>query len=134
MSRMYCMSVEIKNFDIMNKPDIKDAAARIWHGFSNWSAIGHWPVIGHPGGSEPEFSLLSEGNGGLMSGESEGEFTDRLARAIWEANDGYCLIYVTATCLEDLPCTYHDRNKKDYKRLLEQPGGADEEDKEEEEG
>jgi hypothetical protein len=54
------------------------------------------------------------GESSLCGGESEEEFTDRLAEAIWRANEKYCQVTVTATLLENLPSEMHIRGDDDY--------------------
>jgi hypothetical protein len=51
---------------------------------------------------EPRF-LSAYGESYLGGGESEEQFTDRIALAVWKANGGYCHIEVIATYLEELP-------------------------------
>lgn len=55
----------------------------------------------------------------LCGGETEEEFTDRLAVAIWKANQGYCEVEVLAFYLEELPYEQHVREEDDYKKLME---------------
>jgi hypothetical protein len=64
-------------------------------------------------------TLTGHGMGSLCGGESEEEFSDRLATAIWKANGAYCEVEVQASYLEDdPPCEDHLRGKNDYKRLM----------------
>lgn len=63
-------------------------------------------------------TLTGKGIGSLCGGESEEEFADRLAIAIWKANGSYCEIEVQALYLEDLPYEQHIREEDDYKRLM----------------
>ena len=62
--------------------------------------------------------LTAKAFGTLCGGESDEEFTDRLAMAIWKANQGYCEVEVQALYLEDLPYEQHVREKEDYQRLM----------------
>ena len=62
----------------------------------------------------------------LCAGESEEEFTDRLAKAVWTANGKYCEVEVQALYLEELPYEQHVREsrfKNGYCRLCEQRYG-----------
>jgi len=54
----------------------------------------------------------------LAGGESEEEFTERLAVAIWRANGGFCEVVVSATFLENLPYEIHMLDEDDYERLM----------------
>jgi hypothetical protein len=58
--------------------------------------------------------LTATGTGNLCGGETEEEFAGRLADAIWAANDEYCYIEVSATCLDDLPYETHILDEEAY--------------------
>jgi len=47
--------------------------------------------------------VIATAQGSLCGGEEEHEFANRLVRAVWKANGGYCYVEVQATCLEELP-------------------------------
>ena len=55
----------------------------------------------------------------LCGGESEKEFADRLAKAVWKANGkpGQCM---EATYLENLPYETCNRGTKAYTRLMDE--------------
>ena len=55
----------------------------------------------------------------FAGGETEEEFTERLAVAIWRANGGYCEVIVNATFLENLPYEIHTLDEDDYERLIQ---------------
>jgi len=103
MSRLYNMGVEISGFSAARVEDIKTAAEEEWP-FGDWA--------------EREGELTSLAESTLCGGETEDEFADRLAKAIWTANNAFCLVTVHATCLEHLPCEIHSRDESDYDRLL----------------
>jgi len=78
-------------------------------------------------GEDPDvFSLLPTymqitARGNLCGGESEEEFADRLAAAIWRANScAYCKVEVRATFLEDVPYETHVRDREAFKRLKDE--------------
>ena len=58
--------------------------------------------------------LRGNGECTLCGGETEDEFTDRLAAAIWKANGKYCEVEVQALCLEEPPYEQHIRDEDDY--------------------
>ena len=58
--------------------------------------------------------LTARAEGALCSGETEEEFADRIAGAVWEANGGYCQVTVCATYLEPPPCEEHVRDERDF--------------------
>lgn len=59
------------------------------------------------------------GQSSLTAGETEEEFADRIAKAIWEANGEYCDVTVHATYLESLPLNTYFRSEDDYERIME---------------
>jgi hypothetical protein len=63
-------------------------------------------------------TLTGKGIESLCGGETEEEFTDRLARAVWKANGRYCEVEVQALYLEELPYERHVREEEDYQRLM----------------
>jgi hypothetical protein len=63
-------------------------------------------------------TLTGNGIGSFCGGEDEDEFSDRLAKAIWEANGKYCEVEVQALYLEELPYEHHVREEDDYERLM----------------
>ena len=67
---------------------------------------------------ENDGQMFGYGEGRLGGGESEEEFADRLARAIWNANGAFCEIEVRATYLDDLPYVDYCRDEDDYGRLI----------------
>jgi hypothetical protein len=97
------MGVEINGFSAARVEDIKTAAEEECP-FAGWL--------------EREGELTSSAESSLCGGETEEEFADRLAKAIWTANKAFCLVDVRATYLDDLPCEIHSRDESDYERLL----------------
>ena len=103
MSRCYGMQVLIDNVQEDRIPNIKEAAEQEWK-FHDWTQ----------GEQNSPTNLAAYGEGSLCGGESEEEFTDRLACAIWKANGKFCQVTVQATDLEDLPFESHERDEEDY--------------------
>ena len=104
MSRMYAMAVEIRGFRPEALEAIKAAVGEEWD-FGEWYEI-------------PDEKLVhSDGDGTLAGGESEAEFAERLAKAIWRANRAYCEVTVHATYMEDLPYETYSLTEEDYERL-----------------
>ena len=109
MSRFYEMSVTIGEYNPEKEGIIQNAAQEQWPFNEDWQE-GHNPDIGEP-------STFNYGQGNLCGGESEEEFKDRLAKAIWKANKGFCKVSVRATYMEDLPFEEYDVDEEDYERL-----------------
>ena len=103
MSRYYSMYVTVSNVAPEKRDRVKEAANGEW-GFGNWRFPGS------------ELTACAEGQ--LCGGETEAEFSQRLAKAIWEANGGYCKVEVNATYLEELPYETYCLDEGDYQRLV----------------
>lgn len=104
MSRYYEMRLTIREFDL-EKVDAITAACKE-----------EWPFedVEVERGRYPEINSCSDGS--LYGGESEEEFADRLAEAIWKANGKYCYVNVDAVYLEDWPYLSHERDRDKYKQ------------------
>jgi len=88
MSRAYAMEVTIVKHNPERQYEIIDAVDSEWS-FDDWNI---------------DNDCLSSGaEGNLYGGETEQQFADRLATAVWVANRGPCTVLVEATCLENLP-------------------------------
>lgn len=88
MSRYYRMDITVQEFDVARRDAIKKAAEKEW-AFENTD----WA------GSDMEMSNAANSN--LTGGESEEEFANRLAAAIFKTNGGPCKVLITALYLED---------------------------------
>ena len=104
MSRSYRMTVEITRYNAARRADICAAAEAEWP-FSDWEVIGD--------------TLWAAGESSLCGGETEDEFTDRLAQAVWRANEGPCEITVRALDLDDLPDEIYFRDADHYQAWKE---------------
>jgi len=109
MSRYYEMTVTITKSNPKRKDAIVEAC------LENWS-------FDDPCDYADGESFEMSGRDNLCGGEDEKEFTDRLSEAVWKANKKYCLVEVSATYLENVPCEHHTRNSEDYKRLMKRKG------------
>jgi hypothetical protein len=103
MSRYYGMSVTISRHDPKKVRKIKAAAKGQWP-FEDWQGAGE------------ELRAYAEDN--LYGGETEEQFAERLAVAVWRANGTYCDVVVDATYLESLPYESHCPTEADYARLI----------------
>jgi len=115
MSRYYEMDLHFHRANPDRVDAIKQAAAEEWP-FEDWYALGQ------PG---TPTSFGSSGRDNLCGGESEDEFAERLARAIWKANGSYCEVEVRATYLEDLPYETYSFDEDEYEELVGQEGKAE---------
>lgn len=102
MSTDYRMSICISGHDKNKEEVIKDAAADEWP-FEAWDNF------------EDEMNCTAEDS---LHGEMEEECAERLTVAIWEANETYCDVVVTATCLEYVPFEEYHLDKKEYEVLM----------------
>ncbi len=103
MSRYYTMAVTITGAARDRVDAVKQAAEAEWT-FDDWLL--------------DDGVLTSPADGSLCGGETEEEFTERLAKAIWTANDGYCRVEVRATYLDQMPFETHCLDEDDYRRLV----------------
>lgn len=111
MSRSYEMRVQVTDFKKSRLNRIEKACIEEWSFDSETFSV--------EVDSKNVRTLTGNGTDSLCGGESEEEFADRLARAVWKANGSYCEVEVQALYLEELPYEQHVREENDYKRLME---------------
>ena len=104
MSRSYAMHIEITGSDPAKQSQIEEVLREHWS-IDYFAADNASPL------------LVAEGESSLCGGESEEEFADRIAGAVWKVNGSYCEVMVTATYLDELPYEVHTRDESDYTRL-----------------
>ena len=107
MSRYYHMFVKVVGVNPDRFAAVKDAASAEWS-FEDWD--------------EHNGTLTASADDKLCGGESEEEFAERLAKAIWTANGGPCEVEVSATYLEELPHEEYSFDASDYERIITHPG------------
>ncbi|NQT37233.1 MAG: hypothetical protein HQ581_07075 [Planctomycetes bacterium] len=105
MSRFYNMTVKITGAASDRIDAVKQAAEAEWP-FDGWSF------------NAAIAQLTASADDRLCGGETEDEFAQRLAKAIWTANGDYCQVDVHATYLEDLPCDTHSFDQDQYDAFL----------------
>lgn len=108
MSRSYHMHFKISGFDPTRRSLIEDVLGE------------EWEVEVAPDSQSwlPENTIMADGESRLCGGESEEEFTDRIARRVWTVNGGFCLVEVVATCLDNIPCETHTRDIEAFDKAL----------------
>lgn len=110
MSRAYEMTVEIEDYKARNLPKVVRACRREWD-FAPDDFIREK--------TDPlkrRFDkVIATAQGSLCGGEEEHEFANRLVRAVWKANGGYCYVEVHATFLENLPYESYTFDEDDFK-------------------
>lgn len=114
MSRAYEMHITVSGF----YPERRDAVVDAWNAEWGWEVIDPDHDI-----DDGVNSLEATSAGSLSGGEEEGEFTERFAAAIWNANGGYCDIEVYATCLESLPYERFTLDRDDFDRIMKKEDG-----------
>jgi hypothetical protein len=105
MSRFYNMTVTITGAASHRIDAVKQAAEAAW-------AFGDWSF------NAAIAQLTASADDRLCGGETEDQFAQRLAKAIWTANGNYCQVDVHATYLEDLPCDTHSFDQDQYDAFL----------------
>ena len=103
MSRYYSMFVRIAGPAPERIDAVKSAAEAEWP-FEDWIL-----------GGEDVLTAVAEDS--LCSGETDDEFAQRLAKAVWAANGAFCKVEVHATYLENLPHETYSFDQEDYQRL-----------------
>jgi len=104
MSRSYGMYVTIKAANPSRFEEIKAAASAEWP-FDDWH--------------EYEGGLTALADSTLCGGETEEAFTERFSKAVWKANDGFCIVALAITPLEELPFDSYQLDENDYRRIIE---------------
>ncbi len=103
MSRYYNMSVTVTGARPDRVEGIRASASAEW-AFDDWQ--------------EHDGVLTASADDRLCGGETEPEFAERLAKAVWAANGGACGVDVTATYLEELPSESYSLDESDYNRMI----------------
>ena len=109
MSRFYGMDVTVSGH---NKERAEEIAAALTK---------EWPTL-----QEDFESCLNEeelnayGEGYLLGGESENEFAERVAKAVWTANGRCCQVAVHCTYLEELPQDVYYFDEDNYAAIMEE--------------
>jgi hypothetical protein len=119
MTRLYQMSVAIRGFNPDRQREIQEAGSDEWP-FEEWF---HDDPATNP--AVDVNRLTASGESSLCGGETEDEFARRFARAVWEANGGFCEVEVDATYLENLPCENHSFDEEAYEDLMGKKEGRD---------
>jgi len=101
VSRFYEMNVYITGFNPEQAAEIEEAIGEEWE----WEP------------EEQNEVIHASGESDLCGGESAEEFAERVSKAAWEANGGFCKVAVRATSLEDLPCNTYELSEDYYKRI-----------------
>ena len=120
MSRAYEMHVKILGYEPEHRDRIIAACTEEWE-FAP-EDVSETP----PEHCEDGTELMVGAEGNLCGGETEEEFSDRLAAAVWKANGSYCEVVVCATYLEELPYEEHIRDKEYYEKWKNTDVGGDE--------
>ena len=112
MGRQYDMDIAVKGLkEKAHGALVGEAVAQSWN-----PGYGYVDPVG--GDDGPAWVFLAGGEGSLCGGETEEEFADGIAEAVWDALGYYAPVCVVATCLEDLPCESHCREEEEYAEHL----------------
>ena len=112
MSRRYDMDITVKGLKEKAHMALADEAIS-----SHWNAS--YGFLEPIEGDEPfRWLFFTGGEGSLCGGETEEEFTGRIAEAIWDALGYYVSVTVTATYLEDLPHETLSMEEEEYAGYL----------------
>ena len=111
MSRFYGMNVTVSGHSKEKTKEIVAALTNEWP--SLWEGLENCLKA-----DDEELSAYGEDQ--LCGGESEDEFSARVAKAVWTANGKYCRVVVRCTYLEDIPCERYTFDEKNYAEIMEQ--------------
>ena len=111
MSRRYDMHIAVKGLKEEHKALVEESISTKWN-----ADYGFMEPIEEDG--ESTWQFLTGGEGSLCGGETEEEFTGRVAESIWEALGYYVSVIVTATYLEDLPHETLSMEEEEYAGYL----------------
>ena len=109
MSRYYRMDVEVLKYDTARMEDVVDACNGEWE----FNLEGPTDLIG-------DGSLRGTGEDCLYGGESPEEFAQRLSKAVWKANGGFCEVYVRCYDLENIPCESYEYDEETFKEMTDE--------------
>lgn len=108
MSRNVSIDVEVTGFVPAQHRKIVAACCREW----SFQADDFIYVKPDP---PRENNMTATADGQLCGGETESEFIDRLASAVWSANSAYCEVTVRITSLDNLPYDTRTKDETDYR-------------------
>lgn len=112
MSRSYEMTVEIKDYKAKRLKRIIRACREEW----SFAPDDFTRERTEPTAKRYD-KIIATAEGNLCGGETEREFADRLARAIWKANDGFCQVDIHAVYMDDPPHETYAFDKDNYERM-----------------
>lgn len=108
MSQTYNMTLIVCGYVSEKVEAIRDEVNGEWE-FDSWDKIKR---------SGEQSQLLGSGVGQLCGGETEQEFVDRMAKAIWRANGAFCEIEIQTVHLDDHLHDCHLVDQEDYERII----------------
>ena len=106
MSRRYRMDVEVMKYDTEKVDAVVDALNGEWE----FNVEGPTDLIG-------DEALGGTGESCLCGGESEEEFAQRVSKAVWAANGGFCEVYIRCYDLENIPCQTYEYDEETFKEM-----------------
>lgn len=112
MSRLYEMTVEIRDFNERNLNPIIEVCCRNW-AFARECFLEQADPLNRYG-----VKIACTAQGVLGNGESDKEFSKRLALAIWNANEGFCRVKVRSVYLEEPPRRTYTYDEDDYDAIV----------------
>jgi hypothetical protein len=110
MSRMMSVEVIVTNFDDSKVDAIMDAINEEW---PDCDQNDHCEAT-----EASPASIFCRGDGDCSYSLTNEELVDRIAKAVWTANDQYCDVQVDLVDLEVHPTDTFELSKHDYHRLI----------------
>ncbi|OGW81648.1 MAG: hypothetical protein A3G33_08315 [Omnitrophica bacterium RIFCSPLOWO2_12_FULL_44_17] len=103
MGRLYDMVIEVSGFKTERRQKIHKAVKK------------EWKIDSCDFRAQDAFF---SGQNNLCGGESEEEFAERVANAVWKANGVYCGVEVKATYMEELPYETYSFGKEKHREFM----------------
>lgn len=105
MSRPYEMAIRITDFNIDKLEHIQEACEAEFYALELMLSDEYNPV-----------RLAGSACLNLCAGETEEEFSERVSRDVWKANEGPCTVQIRATCLECIPYETYEYGEEQYRK------------------
>ena len=105
MNRSYDMQVTIRRFDPQRQQNIEDICCFEFP----FESLEIQPF-------DEESTMIGTTVGDLSCGLSEEQFSERLTKAIWSANEQYCPVTVRLLYLNALPYNAYELGKDDFQK------------------
>ena len=113
MSRLYGMTLSVKNHDHKKRNAILKEACTEWNFDTDVICV-------FKKDTPKENIFMEEAVNNLCGGESEDEFAERISKSVMRANKGPCNVTVHTVCYENIPRETFDHNEELWEEMQEE--------------